>query len=219
MTVCGKLHILRRERNWSQETLARKLGVSRQAISRWELGEVVPDTANVLAVSRLFGVSADYLLREECLRDVDIPAVKPTELSLQHRQQAMGEGILVRFLVFAAPAVWHLNRHDDDTTLLVPFALCWALFFGIMLAMNLRQLMKYTGTGFSGRLIRRLLRNDGLAACCVCFLPLVLFWLPGNFHVLFAMLASVPFLQDTWQLLRKAWNLPDPPPKKSWKRR
>lgn len=123
---------------------------------------MVPDTANVLAVSRLFGVSADYLLREECLRDDDIPAAKPTELSLQHRQQAMGEGILVRFLVFAAPAVWHLNRHDDGATLLVPFALCWALF---------------------------------------------------------AMLASVPFLQDTWQLLRKAWNLPDPPPKKSWKRR
>lgn len=34
MTFCGKLHILRRERNWSQETLARKLGVSRQAVSR-----------------------------------------------------------------------------------------------------------------------------------------------------------------------------------------
>lgn len=219
MTFGEKLYTLRREQNWSQEALARKLGVSRQAISRWELGEVVPDTANVLAVSRLFGVSADYLLREECLSDGDIPAVKTAELSLQHRQQATGEGILLRFLVFAAPAVWHLNRYDEDTTLLVPFALCWTLFFGILLAMNLRQLMKYTGTGLSARLIRRLLRNDGLAACCICFLPLPLFWLPGNFHVLFAMLAAVPFLQDTWQLLRKAWNLPDPPPKKTWRSR
>ena len=54
---------------------------------------------------------------------------------------------------------------------------------------------------------------------CVCFLPLLLFWLPGNFHILFAMLAAVPFLQETWQLLRKAWNLPEPPPRKPWRTR
>lgn len=219
MTFGEKLYQLRIGRGFSQEQLAQKLGVSRQAISCWELGEVVPDTANVLAVSRLFSVSTDYLLREDCLSDDDIPAVKIAELSLQHRQQAMGEGILLRFLVFAGPAVWHLNRHDDDATLLVPFALCWTLFFGIMLAMNLRQLMKYTGTSLSGRLVRRLLRNDLLAVSCVCFLPLLLFWLPGNFHILFAMLAAVPFLQETWQLLRKAWNLPDPPPRSLWRKR
>ena len=219
MTFGEKLHQLRTARGFSQEQLAQKLGVSRQAISRWELEEVMPDTANVLAVSRLFDVSADYLLREECLSDKDIPAVKTAELSLQHRQQAMGEGILLRFLVYAAPAVWHLNRHDENATLLVPFTLCWALFFGIMLMMNLRQLMKYTGTGLSGRLIKRLLRNDSFAVLCACFLLLLLFWLPGNFHILFAMLATVPFLQDTWQLLRKAWNLPDPPPKKPWRTR
>jgi len=219
MTFGEKLYQLRTGRGFSQEQLAQKLGVSRQAISRWELGEVVPDTANVLAVSRLFSVSTDYLLREDCLSDQDIPAVKTAELSLQHRQQAMGEGILLRFLVFTAPAVWHLNRHKDDATLLVPFTLCWALFFGILLAMNLRQLMKYTGVSFSGRLIRRLLRNDLLAVCCIAFLPLILFWLPGNFHILFAMLAAVPFLQETWQLLRKAWNLPEPPPGKTWRRR
>jgi len=219
MTFGEKLHQLRTARGFSQEQLAQKLGVSRQAISRWELEEVMPDTANVLAVSRLFDVSADYLLREECLSDDDIPAVKTAELSLQHRQQAMGEGILLRFLVLAAPAVWHLHRHDEDAALLVPFALCWTLFFGILLALNLRQLMKYTGTGISGRLIKRLLRNDSLAACCVCFLPLLLFWLPGNFHILFAMLAAVPFLQETWQLLRKAWNLPEPPPRKPWRTR
>ena len=55
MTFGEKLHQLRTGRGFSQEQLAQKLGVSRQAISRWELGEVVPDTANVLAVCRLFG--------------------------------------------------------------------------------------------------------------------------------------------------------------------
>lgn len=50
MTFGEKLYRLRTEQGISQEALARKLGVSRQAISRWELGEVIPDTANVLAV-------------------------------------------------------------------------------------------------------------------------------------------------------------------------
>jgi len=218
MTFGEKLYHLRTEQGMSQELLAQRLKVSRQAISRWELGEVVPDTANVLAVSRLFHVSTDYLLREECLGDNDIPAVKTAENSLQHRQQAMGEGILLRFLVSAAPAVWHLHRYDEDTMLLVPFVLCWTLFFGIMLAMNLRQLMRYTGTGFTSKFIRRLLRNDLFIVCCVCFLPLLLSWLPGNFHVLFSALATVPFLQETWQLLRKAWNLPEPPPRRKWRK-
>ena len=218
MTFGEKLYRLRTEQGMSQEALARKLDVSRQAISRWELGEVVPDTANVLAVSRLFHVSTDYLLQENCLGENDIPSVNSVERSLQYRQQAMGEGILLRFLVSGSPAVWHLNRYNDDTTLLVPFVLCWILFFSIMLAMNLHQLMKYTGTSFSAKLPRQLLRNDILAISCVCFLPLLLFWLPGNFHILFAMLAAVPFLQESWHLLRRAWNLPDLPPRRTWRK-
>ena len=57
MTFGEKLYRLRKERGMSQEALAQELGVSRQAISRWELEEVAPDTGNVLAASRLFGVS------------------------------------------------------------------------------------------------------------------------------------------------------------------
>ena len=74
MTFGEKLYRLRKERGMSQEALAQELGVSRQAISRWELGEVAPDTGNVLAASRLFGVSTDYLLRDECEQEADTPA-------------------------------------------------------------------------------------------------------------------------------------------------
>ena len=62
MNLSEKLLALRKARTMSQEELAERLDVSRQAISRWEIGEVIPDTTNVLAVSRLFGVSTDYLL-------------------------------------------------------------------------------------------------------------------------------------------------------------
>ena len=51
MTFGEKLYRLRKERGMSQEALAQELGVSRQAISRWELEEVAPDTGNVLICS------------------------------------------------------------------------------------------------------------------------------------------------------------------------
>ena len=64
MTFGEKLQALRKARGWSQEGLATQINVSRQALSKWESGASVPDTENVVALSRLFGVSTDYLLLE-----------------------------------------------------------------------------------------------------------------------------------------------------------
>lgn len=64
MTFGEKLFELRKKNNFSQEELAEKIGVSRQAVSRWESGETMPDSPNLLIISNLFGVSADYLLRD-----------------------------------------------------------------------------------------------------------------------------------------------------------
>lgn len=128
MTFGEKLYQLRTERKMSQEGLARKLGVSRQAISRWELGEVVPDTVNVLAVSRLFDVSTDYLLQEDCLSDSDIPTEEDVEENLKDRQYQVGSGIGYRFLTLAGPAIWHKNA-GAEATLLLLFTLGWTLLF------------------------------------------------------------------------------------------
>lgn len=57
-----KVQRLRKERAMSQEELAAELGISRQAVSKWELGESTPDTENIVQLSRILGVSADYLL-------------------------------------------------------------------------------------------------------------------------------------------------------------
>ena len=56
-----KIHQLRKAKGLSQEQLASQLTISRQAISKWELGEAMPDTDNILQLSKLFGVSTDYL--------------------------------------------------------------------------------------------------------------------------------------------------------------
>lgn len=74
MTFGEKLQRLRRREGLSQEQLAASLGVSRQAVSKWELGEAVPGTENVVEISRQFGVSTDDLLLAE--RDLP-PAARP----------------------------------------------------------------------------------------------------------------------------------------------
>ncbi len=62
LEIANRLLALRREHGYSQEELAYKLGVSRQAVSKWERAESSPDTDNLLALARLYGVSLDALL-------------------------------------------------------------------------------------------------------------------------------------------------------------
>lgn len=79
MTFAEKLQLLRKQRGWSQEELAARVPISRQAVSKWENGTAMPDTENVLALADLFGVSTDYLLRENCVSDDDTPAARRWE--------------------------------------------------------------------------------------------------------------------------------------------
>ena len=74
-----KLVALRKGKGMSQEQLAEKLGVSRQAISRWESGESTPDMLNLLGLCECFQVSSDYLLHDDYESDEDIPLVKQKE--------------------------------------------------------------------------------------------------------------------------------------------
>ena len=76
MTTSEKLIYLRKREGLTQEQLAEKIGVSRQALSKWESGDTLPDTINILSLSKLFGVSTDYLLNDEFESDRDLPAVK-----------------------------------------------------------------------------------------------------------------------------------------------
>ncbi len=62
MTFGEKIVYLRKLKGLSQDQLAEQLGVTRQSISKWERDEVIADTDRVLAISKLFGVSCDYLL-------------------------------------------------------------------------------------------------------------------------------------------------------------
>lgn len=69
MILSEKIMELRKKKGWSQEELAEKLEISRQSVSKWESGASIPDIDRILALSRLFEVSTDYLLKDELQPD------------------------------------------------------------------------------------------------------------------------------------------------------
>ncbi len=64
MDFSEKIAMLRRQKNWSQEELAEKLMVTRQAVSKWESAQSMPDLDKIVQLSELLGVSTDYLLKD-----------------------------------------------------------------------------------------------------------------------------------------------------------
>ena len=65
MILADKIIELRKKEGWSQEELAEKLSVTRQSVSKWEGAQSIPDLDKVVQMSRLFGVTTDYLLKDE----------------------------------------------------------------------------------------------------------------------------------------------------------
>ena len=63
MELNNRLLELRKKAGFSQEQLAEKLGVTRQAISKWESGQGNPDINNIIRISKIYNVSTDYLLK------------------------------------------------------------------------------------------------------------------------------------------------------------
>ena len=65
MILADKIMNLRKKNGWSQEELAEKLNVTRQSVSKWESAQSIPDLDKILLLSQIFGVSTDYLIKDE----------------------------------------------------------------------------------------------------------------------------------------------------------
>ena len=88
MLLADKIVTLRKRAGWSQEELAAQLGVSRQSVSKWEGAQSVPDMQKVVQMSRLFGVTTDYLLKEELGEPEPAPAEPDALLRCVTMEQA-----------------------------------------------------------------------------------------------------------------------------------
>lgn len=82
MILADKIINERKKNGWSQEEFAEKLSVSRQAVSKWESAQSVPDLQRVIQMAQIFGVTTDYLLKdeiEEITTEMNVEAMEPEE--------------------------------------------------------------------------------------------------------------------------------------------
>lgn len=127
MTTGEKIAALRREHKLSQEALGEKLGLSRQAVSKWEADQAVPTMDNLMELSRLFGVPVDTLLRPDApfpaapaedgagKENEDAPAPPETPSAARHprRNKAVligGAALLCVSLACSAVCAWSTVR-------------------------------------------------------------------------------------------------------------
>lgn len=94
MTLGDKLSKLRKERNYTQEQLADLLGVSRQAISKWESDITFPETDKLIRLSELFDCSLDYLLKDKAEYNNKSETVDPVVLFRKRFQEKKSEKTL-----------------------------------------------------------------------------------------------------------------------------
>jgi len=100
MILADKIIQLRKKNGWSQEELADQMQVSRQAVSKWEGAQTVPDLEKILRLGQLFGVTTDYLLKDELEQEVftdgDTASVRRVTLSQANEYLNLREGASVR---------------------------------------------------------------------------------------------------------------------------
>jgi len=113
MILADKIIRMRKKNGWSQEELAERMGVSRQAVSKWEAAQTTPDLEKILQLSGLFGVSTDYLLKDTLEEEEFVEEVPETTLRtvsmeeasafLEHRSRAAERIALATFLCIISP--------------------------------------------------------------------------------------------------------------------
>ena len=113
MTTAEKLVSLRKEKGLSQLQLAEEINVSRQAISRWEVGLAVPSREKLRALSELYNVSVDYLLSDKTAEDmqkVSKPEDEAKEKPSNHLRVGLMACVVVILLVVVGVMLLHLHN-------------------------------------------------------------------------------------------------------------
>ena len=117
MILADKITELRKKNGWSQEDLAEKLDVSRQSISKWESAQSAPDMNRILKMSEIFGVSTDYLLKDnldslpgELPTEKDVGSARPVSMEeaasfLAHRDKASGRVAIGVMMCILSPVL------------------------------------------------------------------------------------------------------------------
>ena len=124
MSLAEKMIELRKQNGLSQQDLADRLGVSRQAISRWETGAVQPLADSVKSLAQVFQVSTDYLLNDDLDTPTPPPTAQPTPTpqeeptpARKHRKWLLALAALVAVAAIAGTALYHKWKEDQPVSI------------------------------------------------------------------------------------------------------
>lgn len=144
MTLGEKIYQLRKQEGLSQDELASKITVSRQSISKWELGEAIPDTENVVQISQIFNVSLDYLLIDEVTDKEEIPVVKEAKRKVQ-KKHVIGVCVFCLIAILLLLVGYYNNSIYTSTIIIFGALLVVLIIFVIRLLILLFKWLKNKG--------------------------------------------------------------------------
>ena len=108
MILADKIIENRKKNGWSQEDLAEKLGVSRQSVSKWESAQAIPDMKKILQLSEVFGVSTDYLIKDE-IEEKPAMELAPVDNGLEETVRSVSMEEAVSFLKYNETAALRIS--------------------------------------------------------------------------------------------------------------
>lgn len=117
MDFSEKLLTLRKAKDLTQEQLAEKLNVSRQSVSKWESGQAVPELEKIVAMSVVFDVTTDYLLKSSEIDDLSVKTEmlekqQQQMLVREQRQQKIRECVLYVIVIYLVLFAVYFFEHE-----------------------------------------------------------------------------------------------------------
>lgn len=226
MTFSEKLITLRAGRGWSQERLAQELGITRQAVGRWEKGSGLPDAKSLMALARVFGVEAEWLLGEDADAVPQQTGSMRFELSVSALDWAMAALAIVGMLFYSA-AMSLLAEYDSVALALFANILYYCSYFAFGWLVRILPLRLNGGaaricriTGWALLAFLTLVIAAYSAIVCAVIVPSgdALYKVPSGFETLIHIIGSVMNRQEIFtvsglllglgQRHRRAKNLP-----------
>lgn len=137
MQFRDKLFKMRKKSGMTQAELAEILNVSRQAISKWEMGTAVPDVTNMMSLSKLFHVSIDYLVNDELETEEDTLTVKAASGIVKINYQYILIRVIIALCVTASISIVGIITHSfaSMAIFLIIMGFIFLIYYGMRLLM------------------------------------------------------------------------------------
>lgn len=131
MNIADRIQYLRKQKGFSQEELADKVGVSRQSVSKWESEQSTPDLEKIIILSDIFDVTTDYILK----------GIEPVETGKADTMKKLYHGFIIIFALIAGIWAFWANRFRYSEMFMIMLA-GGAIGYGIALIVQVLSGMK-----------------------------------------------------------------------------